>query len=71
MLAYAVPLALWAWCGFGAAVLLPLVSLPYGLLVAHRVARSVHDHAALIPMTPQAAQVLLAHSVLFATGLAL
>jgi 1,4-dihydroxy-2-naphthoate octaprenyltransferase len=68
-LAYAVPPALWAWGGFGPALLLPLASLPYGLLVAWRVAQAP-THDALVPMTPQAGQVLLAHSALFALGLA-
>lgn len=69
-LAYAVPLGLWRWGGFGAAVLLPLATLPYAALVVWWVLRA-RDPQALVPMTPQAGQVLLAHSVLFAIGLAL
>jgi 1,4-dihydroxy-2-naphthoate polyprenyltransferase len=68
-LAYCVPPLLWLGGGFGPTVLLPLASLPYGLLVAWRVARAP-THEALGPMTPQAGQVLLAHSALFALGLA-
>lgn len=69
-LSYAVPPALWLWGGFGPAVLLPLFSLPYALLVLHRVAMA-RNRDALVPMTPHAGQVLLAHSMLFAVGLAL
>jgi len=70
-LAYAVPLGLYLWGGMSAWVCLPLLSLPYGLLVFWRVVRRAADPAALIPMTPQAGQVVLLHSVLFAVGLAL
>lgn len=70
-LAYAVPVALWLRGGFGPAMLLPLLSLPYALLVMAWVARAAHDHDALLPMTPQAGQVLLAYSFLFALGLVL
>ncbi len=68
-LAYAVPVALW-WRGGAAAVLLPLLSLPYGVVVARRV-WTRRGYEPLLPMTPQAGQVLLLHSVLFAVGLAL
>jgi hypothetical protein len=37
--------------------------------VARRVLRAT-THQSLVPMTPQAGQVLLAHSILFAAGLA-
>lgn len=68
-LAYAVPVAMWT-SGWGPAVLLPLLTLPYGILVARRVwVRRSHD--ALIPMTPQAGQLVLAFSLLFGVGLAL
>jgi 1,4-dihydroxy-2-naphthoate polyprenyltransferase len=69
-LAYAVPLVFWLSSQFSAWVLLPCLSLPYGVLVARWVIRA-KTHEALIPMTPQAGQVLLAHSVLFAIGLAI
>ncbi len=68
-LAYAVPLGLFATGRFGAWVLAPLASFPYAALVARRVLRAA-TREALVPMTPQAGQVLLAHSILFAVGLA-
>jgi len=37
--------------------------------VARRLLRAT-TYLALVPMTPQAAQMLLAHSILFAAGLA-
>lgn len=68
-LAYAVP-AVMVWAGAGPWVLLPFLTLPYGLIVAGRVwARRSHEE--LIPMTPQAGQVVLAYSILFGLGLAL
>jgi len=67
-LAYAVPIGFWL-SGSGGGVLLPLASLPYAALVARRlwVQRERED---LIPVTPQAGQVLLLFSSLFAVGLA-
>lgn len=67
--AYLVPLWFWLRGGFGPSALLPLLSLPYGVLVAHRVWRA-RTHEALIPMSPQAGQALLAYSFLFALGVA-
>jgi 1,4-dihydroxy-2-naphthoate octaprenyltransferase len=68
-LAYAIPPALWL-AGAGAWVTLPLLTTPYAALVARRVwVRRTHE--ALIPMSPQAGQVVLSFSVLFAIGLAL
>jgi 1,4-dihydroxy-2-naphthoate octaprenyltransferase len=68
-LAYLVPLWLWLHAGFGPLALLPWLSLPYGLLVARRVWRA-RTREALIPMSPQAGQVLLAYSFLLALGVA-
>lgn len=68
-LAYAVPVWLFLRHGFGAWILLPLLSIPYAALVAKRVFRFT-THEELIPMTPQAGQVLLMYAVLFAVGLA-
>ncbi len=68
VLAYAVPVAMWLR-GFGPIVLLPLLSIPYAVVVARQVMRST-THEELIPMTPRAGQVLMAHAVLFAIGLA-
>lgn len=68
VLAYAVPLWLLVRHGFGAWILLPLLSIPYAVVVARRVFRFT-THEALGPMTPQAGQVLLMYAVLFAVGL--
>jgi 1,4-dihydroxy-2-naphthoate octaprenyltransferase len=67
-LAYAVPVWLFLRHGFGAWILLPLASIPYAVVVARRVFRFT-THEELIPMTPQAGQVLLMYAVLFAVGL--
>ena len=67
VLAYAVPVWLFARGGFTAWVLLPLLSIPYAVVVARRVVRAT-SHEALIPMTPQQGQVRLAHAALFAIG---
>jgi 1,4-dihydroxy-2-naphthoate octaprenyltransferase len=69
-LAYAVPLGLFAWGGWPGWVCLPWLSLPYALWVYRRLLRT-DGHDALVPLTPQAGQVLLAHTALFAAGLAL
>jgi 1,4-dihydroxy-2-naphthoate polyprenyltransferase len=69
VLAYSVPVWLWLARGFSAWVLLPLASLPYAIVVARRVIRA-GSHIELIPMTPQAGQVLLLYAVLFSVGLA-
>ena len=68
-LAFAVPVGLWAWGGAAPRVLLPLLSLPYAAVVARRVMRE-RTHEAMIPLTPQAAQVQLIFALLFAVGLA-
>lgn len=68
-LAYAVP-AVMVWGGVSPWALLPFLTLPYALVVAGRV-WSRRTHEELIPMTPQAGQVVLAYSVLFGLGLAM
>jgi 1,4-dihydroxy-2-naphthoate octaprenyltransferase len=50
-------------------VLLPLLSAPYAALVARWVIRA-RTHEELIPMTPQAGQVLLAYAALLGLGFA-
>jgi 1,4-dihydroxy-2-naphthoate octaprenyltransferase len=68
VLAYSVPVVMWMR-GATPWVLLPFLTLPYGILVAQRVwVRRSHDD--LIPMTPQAGQLVLAFAVLFGLGLA-
>lgn len=69
VLAYAVPIGLWLVGSFTAWVLLPLLSLPYAWIVARRVFEA-RTYAELLPMTPQAGQVLLVFALLFAVGLA-
>lgn len=69
-LAYAVPVGMW-WAGLDDVwILLPLLTLPYGGLVAARVVRR-RSYEELVPMTPQAAQLVLAFSVLFGLGIGL
>lgn len=68
-LAYLVPIGFAFAPGFGPRALLPLLSLPYAIVVARRVFQS-KTHAEMIPLTPQAGQVLIAHAALFAFGLA-
>jgi len=71
VVAFAVPVALWATGTLGPAVLLPMLALPYAAVVFTRVASRVRLPEALVPWTPQAAQVLVLYAVLFAVGLAL
>jgi 1,4-dihydroxy-2-naphthoate octaprenyltransferase len=69
VLAYTIPPVL-VWRGGEPWTLLPLLTLPYAAVVARRVwVRRTHEE--LIPMTPQAGQVVLAYSVLFGIGLAM
>jgi 1,4-dihydroxy-2-naphthoate octaprenyltransferase len=68
-LAYVIPPVLWL-SGGGEWVTLPLLTAPYAAVVARRVwVRRTHE--ALVPMSPQASQIVLSYSVLFAIGLAL
>ncbi len=63
------PLAFWLGMGFGASVLLPLLTLPYALSAVRGVlTRDRFDD--LVPMTPKAARLLLAYAVLLAGGVA-
>lgn len=70
LLAFACAVPLWfAARGFGLRALLPLLSLPYAIAVARRVIRAP-DRQALMPLTPQAALVVLSYGVLLAIGVA-
>lgn len=69
VLGFAVPFWLWLVGGAGPRVLLPLLSLPYAVLVTRRVLR-LETYESLLPLTPQQGQVLLAFSVLFAISVA-
>lgn len=71
MVAFAVPVAMWGHGVAGPAVLLPLLALPYAAVVLARVLIRARQPEALLPMTPQAGQVLLLYAALFAIGLAL
>lgn len=69
-LAYAIPVGMWWTGGFGAQVMLPLLSLPLAVSTTRELYRR-HTHDALIPMTPRAGRVALAFGALFALGLAI
>jgi 1,4-dihydroxy-2-naphthoate octaprenyltransferase len=56
--------------GFGPPVLLPLVTLPLAVALAHRVCTR-DRFIDLVPMTPRAAQLLRGYSALLAVGVAL
>lgn len=69
-LAYLVPIGIWVGSSRGPLVLLPLLTAPVAVLVAHQLARS-RTYEELLPMSPRTGQLLLAFSVLMAVGLAL
>ena len=69
-LAYAVPVWFLQRPGHGVAVLLPLITLPYAVVIFRRVRESDHWEE-LLPLTPQAGQLAVAYALLFAGGLAL
>jgi 1,4-dihydroxy-2-naphthoate octaprenyltransferase len=54
--------------GFGAWVLLPLLSLPFAYLITRAVC-TLDQFVDLVPMTPRAAQLVVGYSVLLAAGL--
>jgi len=66
---YLIPFWFWLRLGLGPWVLLPLLSLPLAVAVA-RVVCTRDQFAALVPMTPRAAQLVVLYSVLLAIGLA-
>jgi 1,4-dihydroxy-2-naphthoate octaprenyltransferase len=67
--AYAAPFALWLAAGFGAGVLLPLVTLPFGWAIT-RTVRVSDARMPLAPMTARMSGLAMIYSVLFATGIA-
>jgi len=69
-LAYLAPFGFWLWLGFGATVLLPLLSVPLALPIASAV-MTKDSTADLFPMTPRASLLALVYSALLALGLAL
>lgn len=69
-LAYLLPLAFWAWLGYSAWVLLPLLTLPFAYRIAYAVC--TRDEARdLLMMTPKAAYLSAAYALLLAAGMAL
>ncbi len=68
-LSYAAPFAFWLGMGFGAWVLLPLLTLPYAVSTVHAVL-TLDRFEDLVPMTPKAARLLLAYAALLAGGVA-
>lgn len=70
VLAYATPFWFWARADRGPAVLLPLLTVPYAALITRRVRKAEHWEE-LVPLTPQAGQLVVAYAALFAAGLAL
>ncbi|MGB7542257.1 MAG: 1,4-dihydroxy-2-naphthoate octaprenyltransferase [Burkholderiales bacterium] len=69
MLSYLVPLWYWLRLDFSAWVLLPWITLPYAVATA-RAVLTLEQFKQLVPMTPKAARLLLAYSVLLAIGAA-
>lgn len=69
-LAYLTPLWFWLAEGFGPAVLLPLVTLPYAAPVARTILTRT-DGEALNPALEQTGKLLALYAVLFAGGLVL
>lgn len=66
-LAYLVPLWLALGFGYGASILLPLLTLPYAVALRNSIMK-LDRHEDLIPMTPRAGRLLLAYSILLAIG---
>jgi len=68
-LAHLVPIWFLFRPGHGLAVLLPLLTLPWSVAVLRSVA-AAEEWEELIPLTPRAGRLALAHAALFAVGLA-
>jgi 1,4-dihydroxy-2-naphthoate polyprenyltransferase len=69
-LAYVVPVWFWLGKGFGPAVLLPLVTLPYAALITRTIWTRT-DGEALNPALEQTGKLLALYAVLFAGGIVL
>jgi 1,4-dihydroxy-2-naphthoate octaprenyltransferase len=66
---YAMPFWFWQGLGISAWVLLPLLTLPAAVFIAHAVCtRERRDD--LVPMTPRMARLSLAYAILLAIGIA-
>lgn len=70
LFSYAAPLGFWLKLGFGPAVLLPLLTLPWALSLARDVF-TLDRYADLVPTTPKAGRLLLAYSTLLGIGAAI
>ncbi|MBI4291947.1 MAG: 1,4-dihydroxy-2-naphthoate octaprenyltransferase [Betaproteobacteria bacterium] len=66
---YLAPFWLWLGLDLGAGTLLSLLTLPFGVKIARDV-WTRDRFAELVPMTPRAAQLVVAYAVLLAIGLA-
>jgi 1,4-dihydroxy-2-naphthoate octaprenyltransferase len=69
LFSYAAPLGFWLKLGFGAATLLPLLTLPWALSLVRDVF-TLDRYLDLVPTTPKAGRLLLAYSVLLGIGAA-
>jgi 1,4-dihydroxy-2-naphthoate octaprenyltransferase len=69
LLAYLAPLVLWSLGGYGAWVLLPLVTLPLALRVLP-IVLTHEDEPTLEPMTARAAMLTFVYAALLAIGVA-
>lgn len=67
---YLMPFWLWQRWRFDAWVLLPLITLPFAVMIAKHVLTK-DDHASLVPFSPWAALLFLAYATLLAIGIAL
>lgn len=67
-LAYITPIWFWLGEGFGASILLPLVSLPYAVMISRTVWSRI-DGKALNPALEATGKLLALYAVLFAVGL--
>ena len=69
LLAYLAPLVFWGLAGYGASVLLPLVTLPLALRILP-IVLTHEDEPTLEPMTAKAAMLTFAYAALLAVGIA-
>ena len=68
-LSYLAPLWFWLGLGFGAWVLLPLLTIPYAVSTVRGVLTRDRFED-LVPMTPKAARLLLVYAICLAVGVA-
>ncbi|MBI1956073.1 MAG: 1,4-dihydroxy-2-naphthoate octaprenyltransferase [Acidobacteria bacterium] len=69
VLAYLAPVLFWLALAFSAWVLLPLLTLPFAIATA-RAVLTLDQFQELVPITPQAARLLLTYAVLLTIGVA-